>query len=1018
MRITQRPAPGHGGQRGIALVTTMLIMLLMSALMVGFTTAVMSDQRYRSNDKDRVRAFYAAQSGLEKLSADLATLFFINVAPNAAEIAALGEEEDEPGIGGVTFTTGTDEGEAYGITPIPLEEGETGWDHITSGPYQGLIALKQRYQLDSSVRTSTGGTAHLKRTVETVAIPVFQFGIFSDVDLGFHAGPNFQFGGRVHSNRHLFLAQNTGADLTLPEKVTAVGEVVRKYLMNGNGIETTGHRGTVRMARAPAVFRNLLETEGSVTESLGSALNDPTWTNASLSTYNGYIRNGRTGAKTLNLPVVTLGAQNDAIVKRPPVNENSTNPVLYAERFYSKVSLRILLSDTAADLASLPDATAGAPLSLEAWTAGAPAGYAVTAGSRPMIARSPGPITIGTASAAVPAGWDRALTLAGAATIPQSYRHLNPMRVVRTIGGVDVTIADDLTCQGKTQTRFTNCNSADLALLAATDDDEIPVGSRIIAQRATPEGNITVDARATAEWDNNVAGDLMVDNTLDFAQNTFWATNTDDRKNIMVTCEGYTNAHTAFRDCNVKEQIDANAILWNQVKSRNDVGLIGGFIKIEMQDADNVWRDVTLEILAHGIGAPNQPWSNTAIGGVMMAGVLCDDPSPNAIIRLQRLRDNVEAPAADCSYEGSTVSTDYWPLTLFDPREGLYRDTAAGNNYRLGGVMHYITLDVRNLSLWLQGLGAYAGGSGNQALSINGYSVYFSDRRNNRNLANQETGEYGHEDIINGPTAGGGSNNALNTGEDANMNNVLDAYGNAASYRGTRATAPEDATGNLIATATHVTSAEMGEAKVNRALLFRRALKLTNGALGNIVAPGLTIVTENPVYVQGDWNANQASGFGNPHVATSIISDSVTLLSNAWVDNSSYQYPYAPGSRTRSAQSFYRFAVIAGKNRAFPLSEVVDAVPSDFGSDGGAHNFLRMLEGNGGTVNYRGSIATFYHSRQALGVYKCCNTVYQAPTRVFNFDTDFLNPALLPPLTPVFRDINAVGFWQETRPGM
>ena len=63
------------------------------------------------------------------------------------------------------------------------------------------------------------------------------------------------------------------------------------------------------------------------------------------------------------------------------------------------------------------------------------------------------------------------------------------------------------------------------------------------------------------------------------------------------------------------------------------------------------------------------------------------------------------------------------------------------------------------------------------------------------------------------------------------------------------------------------------------------------------------------------------------------------------------------------------------------------------------------------------SVGFIDRSRQAVGVYKCCNTVYGAPVRDFNFDTDFLDPAKLPPLTPVFRDINALGFTQETRPG-
>ena len=79
---------------------------------------------------------------------------------------------------------------------------------------------------------------------------------------------------------------------------------------------------------------------------------------------------------------------------------------------------------------------------------------------------------------------------------------------------------------------------------------------------------------------------------------------------------------------------------------------------------------------------------------------------------------------------------------------------------------------------------------------------------------------------------------------------------------------------------------------------------------------------------------------------------------------------------------------------------------------------VERLEAGGSTVHYRGSIATFFYSRQAVGVYKCCNTVYGAPgAREFKFDTDFLNPAKLPPLTPMFRDLNALNFRQEFRPG-
>jgi hypothetical protein len=201
----------------------------------------------------------------------------------------------------------------------------------------------------------------------------------------------------------------------------------------------------------------------------------------------------------------------------------------------------------------------------------------------------------------------------------------------------------------------------------------------------------------------------------------------------------------------------------------------------------------------------------------------------------------------------------------------------------------------------------------------------------------------------------------------------------------------------------------------NRQLFFRHGLKLINGGLGNIVMPGLTIAAENNIYIHGSWNQAAADPSAETNAATSIVADSVTLLSDAWNDMNSITSPYALGTRNRSANSYYRTAIIAGKNQAFPWP-AAGAPPADFGTDGGVHNFLRMLE-QGGTVYYKGSIATFFYSRQAIGVYKCCTTVYGAPNRQFSFDVDFLDPALLPPLTPMFRDTNSLGFAQEVRPG-
>ncbi len=66
----------------------------------------------------------------------------------------------------------------------------------------------------------------------------------------------------------------------------------------------------------------------------------------------------------------------------------------------------------------------------------------------------------------------------------------------------------------------------------------------------------------------------------------------------------------------------------------------------------------------------------------------------------------------------------------------------------------------------------------------------------------------------------------------------------------------------------------------------------------------------------------------------------------------------------------------------------------DLRHDGGAHSFLRFLEGAGGgndRINYRGSMVTFFYNRQAVTPFGCCGgVVYDVPTRARTFDIDFL----------------------------
>ena len=822
-------------EQGIALVSALLVLLLMSALMVGFIAMATTDIRVRQMSATRAQAFYAAHAGIEKLTADVGDLFSSNFAPTGAQINAL-EATPPADLGGVTWMEG-DGDSGYRIDfPAdadgnPRAETRT----ILSGPFQGFIGLVTPYSMEVTARMLDGSEASLSRTMQTVAIPVFQFGMFSETDLSFFAGPAFNFGGRVHTNGNLFLAADPGP-LTLSDRVTAVGEVVRSEL--SNTLPTTAsHNGNVRVLTGPNAFRNLARTEGSLAGGLGTAVNEPTWTNLSTGTYNFNIRNGRTGARRLDLPLTSFGAQPIDLVRRPVPNEDLASPQVLSQRFFSMASLRILLSDTAIDITSLPTVTGTAPVELNDISAGTLPGY-LMGGPRPPFAVSSG------------------MAIQGART---------------------------------------------------------PAG--------TP--------------------------------------------------------------------------------------LLGGFLKIEMQTQAGAWQDVTLEILNQGIAGPQ----------LLAPAVGCAMPSPDAIIRIQRLRDN--GPAC---LNPTMTADNFWPLTLYDAREGLLRD-GQGNTTppRFGGIMHFVELDVRNLTRWFQG---QLGTSGPNAMNTTGYVVYFSDRRGNRNAANNETGEYGFEDIVNRATGGGAASGApdgvLEAGEDLNGSGAVDVYGQTprmpalgtgilapANAANVRPWLPVDEDGDGVL---DQTDAEI--ARANPAVFFRRALKLTNGGLGNIIAPGLTVAAENPVYVQGDWNAN-GTGFADPHVATAVIADAVTLLSNNWNDRTSFLEAHDLNDRN-AATTWYRLAIIGGKGLSFAR---IAGAPADFGTDGGAHNFLRYLEDWGGqTLNYRGAIASMFTSRQAVGTYKCCSDVYTPPTRGYNFDTDFLTPALLPPRTPMFRDVNITGFAQIVRP--
>src|SRR4030081_782115 len=91
-------------QSGIALITTLLLLLLMSAMVVGFVLLVTEGQRLSGMNNEQSRAFYGAESGMEKLTADLGTLFGTTYAPTGPQVDAIATAPPSlPSSAGVSY---------------------------------------------------------------------------------------------------------------------------------------------------------------------------------------------------------------------------------------------------------------------------------------------------------------------------------------------------------------------------------------------------------------------------------------------------------------------------------------------------------------------------------------------------------------------------------------------------------------------------------------------------------------------------------------------------------------------------------------------------------------------------------------------------------------------------------------------------------------------------------------------------------------------------------------------------
>ncbi|MCU1265764.1 MAG: hypothetical protein JWM21_2082 [Acidobacteria bacterium] len=1072
--IVANPSDQRRGERGAALAIAILMMVLLSAIAIGVLAVVQVESKIAGSDLKRTEACYASAVAIERMTNDFSSLFAHTSRPNLTQLHKI--ELSYP-------AELTSEGYAFPDHTIALNSaslaamGNNPSVTIPYGPFGGLIANLKPYTLTTTAQSSTA-QCKLSRDMNNYLIPLFQFGMFSDQDIELHPGPPFTFNGRVHANGNIYV----NGSVKFLAKVTTANEFIFDVLRNGS----TRSGATVSMQVGSI---NVAVTRGSMTNgpNLTSATANPagqrgyfptspngtinaSWNSTSVAAasagtanqFGGQLLTRTTGAAPLKLPLQLDNNPTRELIKRRMPNDSPdpTAPTALGDsRYHSKSEIRILIDDEAP---STTDAS------------GIPAGQGVALSTfDPIMLPNSALNSLPTAN-----GGGRALWGVNDinTSFSNSYNETASSFVLQTQNGTAGRQAD--TVRGV----------------------RIPVTKAITGVTKTNPISITSTGHGF------VTGDLVV---IGGVGGTTAANNTATAPNIywVITV---VNANTFTLNGSLGLLSGAYTLNTGTVyalpKSANGTVIpsgsgITGRILIQIVDTNGNIFDVTSQILSLGMteGEPNsivqlqRPlWAaftqgsrdassptgtnylsyilnSTTIGADGEISVDSTHPSLangylTAITNDTTQRADTPPSNSLATLLSGTAGANWasWnalvPINVYNVREGHLKTSVSQNAVYERGITNIVELNMRNLARWLDGVYDQNLLANTNAVSTNigkpdGYVVYVSDRRGDKVRSmvdstgatiNSSNGMVDNEDIY-------GSNGVLDGGEDVQNTGAL----------------VKDVT-ECPDPAVLTTNPSYGVDRVKRAIAvaawsngtgpnhnyFRNSVRLFNGeslqvtgAAGKLSTTlGITVATENMVYIWGNYNttginvapASGSSSLNDPtapshylptatdtQVPASIVADAFFPLSKTWFDSSSALNPDDYTARRAdktlpnvTAETSVRAGIIAGNN----LSALSGTPDADNGADsrlsGGMHNFPRFLEdwvSDDRRWNFVGSFVPLYHSTQAVGQWWYITSgvsIYGAPVRNWAFDTTFLQLDRLPPGTPMFQYISPTAFRQ------
>ena len=789
-RVSDEKLSRRSGERGAALATAILMMALLSAIAMTVLAVVRSETRIAGGDLKRTQTFYAAASGIEKMTSDFSALYGRTSRPTQAQLDAIallypselvseGFAFDSPPQSILSDTVAlSDMRTTQGIVAPALPR-------VTmpaNSPFGGLIASVNPFILTSTATAPDGTQVALTRNMNNYLIPLFQFGMFSDDDIELHPGATFTFNGRVHANGNIYVA----GLVRFLDKVTSAHELLYDTMRNG---AARGSASTVSMGVGPTAINAPL-TKGSLNGGpniVGQTSGQPNlfprspdgtvwnpgtfvWQTTSKQAadgtenkFGGQLLTRVTGAAPLKLPMELDGNPTREIIKRrlatdslpPPVD---TSPLTDA-RYHTKAEIRILIDDEGVtnDVAGLYGTQNGDgannphngvtlstfdPMML-------PNGTVASLGGRALWR------ILDNNTTASNSYYD---TVNSTTYYPMQQQNGGTALQADTVRGVKASPPQ------KTITGATNINGSDIRITTSTPHGFV-TGDKVFIS------DVLGQTRANGGW------------TITWVSATQFTLN--GRTGSSSGSFNYTSGGTVYSFTAIPKSANGAAI-------SPGAGLTG-HILIQIVDQNGVWRDVTREILSMGmtVGEPNaivqlqRPlWAaftqgsrdgsttslvpnpirngdpayansltdivnktHIAADGDVNTSVTLQDPGgyltgivDDTASGVQPQRPDVPAvlniPAFDTSMWNSIV-----PINIYNVREGRLSTSASAPNLTSDanqvyerGITNVVEINMKNLARWMDGVYDTNLLFNTGAVSANiarpdGYVVYISDRR-------------------------------------------------------------------------------------------------------------------------------------------------------------------------------------------------------------------------------------------------------------------------------------------------